>query len=812
MIARVIRGRGFGGTVRYCAQKALGDRSLGSSVLSGDPNGPSEREIIYQLRAVTSARDAARPVVHIPVRPRSGEHLTEEQWLMVAERVRTEMGYENCPWVAYLHNNERVPGQHLHLVLSRVTFDGKIVSDQYERFRVMEVMRGLEVDLRLEPVQSGERSRPQAYPHDAKGRAQDREFIMLRAQIDAAGVNARTIPGFVERLEAAGVRVHLKTSRNGHLQGASFQLASSERIWRGSDLGRSYSIGRLAGRFGLAQEGDVLRAVELGPRDLERLRSVGLEPDRVEASGGGRAVASWLVQGSPRDQDVYQRMVQAAVPGRLCERESGDRAWSATVAASALEARSQQIAAAVSSKTQSAAAVIVLGQGPEALREASRQTDVLLQRYAQGLRSGERQDRLSALWLEIVRLTGVRGVRPDILGRRGLGQQLSGLGSIAQTPNAVRSRLLRREPGYVSAPLIRGELTSFPPHLLDPSLRQERRQFNRAANGILGERESTALLRLADSLGRSREDRRIRDRLEGRLREVERAAALWGGRRSGRSVTPPERQKNAAAARRFVSRSLRGHLRQAERQVGNQLARTAWAVVPRPHLPGLGLLAKVNAGVRWTEELGRTVMVIEAAIRREHSPGLRRDANHLDRVAAGDVSTYRLLRLTGGRPRPVAVQQEAGPAKNWSAAIREYRRSRAELVRFARTAVREGKPRREVDKVLANRAAAVLVARERLVNIGLERLGIPSLRMLSGTARERTEVLARFAHGCRTAGLSVGTAARVVAEVGPVVLGGFLAGAAVTLISRVVFQQAFGLGRNLAKEFLYGDRDRERGR
>ena len=74
-------------------------------------------------------------------------------------------------------------------------------------------------------------------------------------------------------------------------------------------------------------------------------------------------------------------------------------------------------------------------------------------------------------------------------------------------------------------------------------------------------------------------------------------------------MTPPERQKNAGAARRFVTRSLRGHLRQAERQVGNQLARTAWAVVPRPHLPGLGLLAKVNAGVRWTEELGRTVMV-----------------------------------------------------------------------------------------------------------------------------------------------------------------------------------------------------------
>ena len=272
----------------------------------------------------------------------------------------------------------------------------------------------------------------------------------------------------------------------------------------------------------------------------------------------------------------------------------------------------------------------------------------------------------------------MRGVRPDVLGRRGLGQQLSGLGSIAQTPNAVRSRLLRREPGYVFSSPDSRRAYELSPHLLDPSLRLERRQFNRAANGILGERESTALLRLADSLGRSREDRRIRDRLEGRLREVERAAALWGGRRSGRSVTPPNGRKTRLQHGASYRAALRGHLRQAERQVGNQLARTAWAVVPRPHLPGLGLLAKVNAGVRWTEELGRTVMVIEAAIRREHSPGLRRDANHLDRVAAGDVSTYRLLRLTSGRPRPVAVQQEAGSAKNWSAAIREYRRSRAE--------------------------------------------------------------------------------------------------------------------------------------
>ncbi len=130
MIARIYRSGSFANAVHYCQGKAVEGRALGSSVLTMDPDGPSEREVIRQLCLVSEAKEAARPVVHIPVRTRDGEQLSEEQWLEVAERVRTEMGFENCPWAAYLHNNEDGRhGQHIHLVLSRVTLDGKIVSD-----------------------------------------------------------------------------------------------------------------------------------------------------------------------------------------------------------------------------------------------------------------------------------------------------------------------------------------------------------------------------------------------------------------------------------------------------------------------------------------------------------------------------------------------------------------------------------------------------------------------------------------------------------------------------------------------------------
>ncbi len=794
---------------------------MGSSVLSEDPNGPSEREVIYHLRSVTSAREAARPVVHIPIRTRDDEDLSEEQWLAVAERVRIEMGFDNCPWAAYLHNNEdRRDGQHLHLVVSRVSFDGEIVSDRNDRIRVMAIMRALELEHGLEPVLSGERSRSRAYPHNEEGRARDRELIMLRAQIDAAGANARTLRGFVERLEAAGVRAHLKISSNGHLQGASYQLEGSERFWKGSDLGRAYSIGRLVERFGLAQEGELLRAYEVRPRELQQLRSVGLEPDRVEGTSNGRLTVAWALAGNPREQDLYQQWVQAALPGRLCERSrGGDATWSREVPASVLEARRQQIEAVLAGRGSAMpVAVPLLSEGPRGLREAGRQVEALLERYARDLRSGESPERLSATWLEILRWTGVRGVRPEALEKRGLGPQLAGLGSIAQTQNAIRSRLLRGEPGYVSIPLVLGDLTNFPPHLLETSRGSQHRDFNRRANQIAGERESVALLRLADHLGRSREDRRLRDRLEKRLAEVERAAVSWGAKRSGRALRPVEKTVNAQAARRSVSRTLGGRLRQAERGLSHGLMGTVTSLVPRPRLPGLGLLGKANAVVAtanqaagFAREIGQAVLVIEAAVRREHGRLSRRGANHLEQVASGDVSTYRLLRLTSGYPKAVALfEAPQSQARDLPSAIREYRRSRADLIRLARTSLREGRPWREVAAQAAQRAAGVLTARERVVNAALHKLGIPSLRMLAGTARDRTEALSRFAQGCRSAGMSVGTVARVVAEVAPVVLGGVLAGAAVTLASRLVMRQVFGLGRDLAKEFLYGERDRRR--
>ncbi len=150
MIARIYRGSSFVSAVRYCHRRSIAGRPLGSSVVSEDPSGPDEEAVIREFGRVSSSRESVRPVVRVLIYIRPNESLSPEQWLLAAERVRYELGYEECPWAAYLHRYENGRrGEYLHLVVSRVTFGGKIVSDRY---RVLKLMRGLERDLGLEPV------------------------------------------------------------------------------------------------------------------------------------------------------------------------------------------------------------------------------------------------------------------------------------------------------------------------------------------------------------------------------------------------------------------------------------------------------------------------------------------------------------------------------------------------------------------------------------------------------------------------------------------------------------------------------------
>ena len=243
MIGRQIKGRGFRGLLAYLHGKA------GAEIVAGPMDGRTPRELAREFGAVRRLRpNLSRAVFHMPVRPAPGETLSASQWREVAERIAAGMGFAEAPWVAYLHRDARE--EHLHLVASRVTYDGRVVSEQNDYRRGMAVLRGIERDLGLS---LGPPERPDRKPPGLAEIRSVPEGLSVRAwlqrEIERAAEGRVSLKTFFERLEQAGVVPIPSLDALARPRGISY--AAEGRAFAGSSLGAAYSFPGIQTRLGV---------------------------------------------------------------------------------------------------------------------------------------------------------------------------------------------------------------------------------------------------------------------------------------------------------------------------------------------------------------------------------------------------------------------------------------------------------------------------------------------------------------------------------------------------------------------------------
>jgi relaxase-like protein len=291
MIGMVYRGEGFRGLVNYLAGKE------GSSLLDTNLDGFDPRTFAHQVgevRCLHPKESIASPVCHIPLRPAPGEDLTNEQWSEVLQLTLERMGFANSPYVAYLHDHD--DGRHLHIATYRVNFEGKLVSDSNDRYRILAVAREIEQAYDLteaRPKHSIRLTRPAL---ERLLRDPDRAKVLesLRSAIDQAASKHDTLRGFVTELRRLGVTAEIKVARqSGVLQGIRFALPDG--VWiKGSDLGKNYSLAKICNRhelrFDRRPEGRYLLASEVTEREYRSLCDDGLAPDQAGRYGSRRTL------------------------------------------------------------------------------------------------------------------------------------------------------------------------------------------------------------------------------------------------------------------------------------------------------------------------------------------------------------------------------------------------------------------------------------------------------------------------------------------------------------------------------------------
>jgi len=271
MIHSLRKGTGFGGVLRYISNPDKGYLLGGSYRIEA-----GTRDIAADMGSLAHER-TSKPVFHASLSLPPGERLDDAQWLSAASHYLQGLGYSDVPFVVYRHTDRE--HDHIHIVASRVTYDGKLVSDSNDRQRGMALCRQIEKLYQLEAPtpRNVEPALRQEEIHGVKNKGEEHLKAKLRAAIHKSGEGRPALLVFIERLEHQGVCVTLNQTSKGSIRGISFEIEGS--AFAGSSLGRDFSWAHLQRTFGLAQDQTVLRQPSASHSSwsaeaLDRLRSL----------------------------------------------------------------------------------------------------------------------------------------------------------------------------------------------------------------------------------------------------------------------------------------------------------------------------------------------------------------------------------------------------------------------------------------------------------------------------------------------------------------------------------------------------------
>lgn len=256
MISKVTVGRDFRRLLTYLAGKERAE------LIGGNMAGETVRRLADEFEFVGKMRPLlSTAVTHLSLRLPPDESLTLEQWLAVAERIIAGMGYGNSPHAVFVHRDKG--DEHIHVIASRIAFDGSRVSPGHDFRHLMRLCRAAERDYGLRPHPDWRApikplsSRELRSLRETGGSSVRRR---LQAEVAQAAQAAGSFDDFLGELGRKKISVLPQLNPCGAVAGISYGLDG--RCFSGSSLGTEYTWPSLQRR---------LWASFLGPWDLPRL-------------------------------------------------------------------------------------------------------------------------------------------------------------------------------------------------------------------------------------------------------------------------------------------------------------------------------------------------------------------------------------------------------------------------------------------------------------------------------------------------------------------------------------------------------------
>lgn len=137
-MAKIVQGNSFSGAINYVLNRKEAEIIATKGVRNIDKNS-----IIHSFETQAKLGRIGKPVAHISLdfSAQDRDKLTNQKMIEVAQEYLKKMGYGNTQVLMVRHTDRDHP--HVHLIMNRIDFDGKRITDQNEKIRNVKICKEL---------------------------------------------------------------------------------------------------------------------------------------------------------------------------------------------------------------------------------------------------------------------------------------------------------------------------------------------------------------------------------------------------------------------------------------------------------------------------------------------------------------------------------------------------------------------------------------------------------------------------------------------------------------------------------------------
>lgn len=256
MTGNQIKGKGFSGALRYNLEKV---KKGIAEVLDHSFVSASEKSIMKEIQMVRAQRpNLQKYFYHTSINFPPCEDLVNEMMIQIGHDYMVANGFTQHQFIMFRHHDADHP--HLHILVNRIGYDGKVLTDSNDYTRSEKVLRELEIRYDLIKVNSSSQARERAMTKNElemmKRTNEPSQKMKLQVLIRGILQENHGMPTkeYIKALEDKGINVLFNQASTGYVSGISYGYEGV--IIKGAKLGNDFKWGSIKNSINYEQERD----------------------------------------------------------------------------------------------------------------------------------------------------------------------------------------------------------------------------------------------------------------------------------------------------------------------------------------------------------------------------------------------------------------------------------------------------------------------------------------------------------------------------------------------------------------------------